>query len=56
MVMFPEILEEEINEHNHDYKTNFRITQIDDDGGLTFCTIEATEYQLKDIFDLGYSP
>lgn len=54
MVMFSEVLEEVINEHNHYHKTDFRITKIDDDG-LTFCTIEASRYQLKDIFSLGYS-
>ncbi len=54
MVMFSEVLEETINEYNHDYQTDFHITQISDDD-LSFCTIEATQYQLKDIFSLGYS-
>lgn len=53
MVMFPEVLEEEIAEHNRFYGTDFRITNIVDDV-LSFCTIEATQYQLRDIFDLGY--
>lgn len=55
MVMFSEVLEEAINECNHYHKTDFHITQTDYDDGLTFCTIEATKYQLKDIFSLGYS-
>ncbi|STZ07692.1 Uncharacterised protein [Moraxella caprae] len=54
MVKFPEVLEEEINEHNHYYKTNFHITKIYDNNDYSFCTIEATQYQLRDIFDLGY--
>lgn len=48
-----EMLKEEINEHNHYYKTNFHITKIYDDNDFSFCTIEATKYQLRDIFDLG---
>lgn len=54
MVMFSEVLEEVITEYNQFYETDFHITNIVDDD-LSFCTIEATKYQLKDIFGLGYS-
>ncbi|STZ07693.1 Uncharacterised protein [Moraxella caprae] len=54
MVMFSEVLEEVITEYNQLYETDFHITNIVDDD-LSFCTIEATKYQLKDIFGLGYS-
>lgn len=53
MVMFSEVLEEVISKYNHYRNTDFKITQIVDDD-LSFCTIEATKYQLKDLFGLGY--
>lgn len=53
MVMFSEVLEFAIEQHNHYHNTDFKITQIVDDD-LSFCTIEATEYQLEDLFGLGY--
>lgn len=53
MVMFPEVLEFAIQQHNERNGTDFCITDVVDDD-LSFCTIEATKYQLKDIFSLGY--
>lgn len=54
MVMFSEVLEEVITKYNQFYETDFHITEVYDDD-LSFCIIEATKYQLKDIFGLGYS-
>lgn len=54
MVKFPEVLEGTIARRNQFCETDFHITNIVDDD-LSFCTIEATKYQLKDIFGLGYS-
>ncbi|MCL1624419.1 hypothetical protein M2R47_09285 [Moraxella sp. Tifton1] len=54
MVMFSEVLEEVITKYNQFYETDFHITEVYDDD-LSFCIIEATKYQLKDIFGSGYS-
>lgn len=54
MVMFSEVLEEVITKYNQFYETDFHIAEVYDDD-LSFCIIEATKYQLKDIFGLGYS-
>lgn len=53
MVTYSEVLEIVIEKYNDYYNTDFKITEISDDQ-VAFCTIEATQYQLKDIFGLGY--
>jgi hypothetical protein len=54
MVMYTEILEQEISFYNSKNGTDFRIIEIIDDG-VIFCRIGVTIFTFSDIYNLGYS-
>lgn len=53
MVMYSEVLEMAINEHNKSNGTDFKIVETTDDQ-VIFCTIGVSKYTLADIFNLGH--
>ena len=53
MVMYSEVLEKAIEQHNLSNGTNFRIIEIIDDQ-VIFCKIGVTKYTMADIFNLGH--
>lgn len=54
MVTFPNLLIQKVDEYNKLYKTNFKVVDIIDDE-VQFCKIKVSEYNISDIFNLGYS-
>lgn len=53
MVMFPEILQDAIDKHNHFNKTDFEIIETVEEIEVCFCKVRVTKYKIEDIFDLG---
>ena len=54
MVMFPELLEEEIIRVNKWNNTDFEIIETIEEIEIFFCKIKVTKYKIEDIFALGY--
>lgn len=52
MVMYYEILEKAIIQHNNN-NTDFKIIEVIDDDAI-FCKIKVTKYKPKDLFNLGH--
>lgn len=53
MVMYSEVLEKAIEQHNKYNGTDFRITEIIDDEVIS-CKITVSKYQTSDLFNLGH--
>lgn len=53
MVTFPHLLKERIEIYNKKHNTDFRIIEIIDDE-VPFCKIGVSNYEVSDVFDLGY--
>jgi hypothetical protein len=53
MVMYVEILEKAIIQHNNNNNTDFRIKEVIDDD-VIFCVLQVTKYKTEDIFNLGH--
>ena len=55
MVMFPDLLEDVIRNFNINHNSDFQIFEIIEEIEIVFCKIKVTQYEVSDIFSLGYS-
>ncbi|WP_346985763.1 hypothetical protein [Chryseobacterium sp. POE27] len=53
MVMYSEVLEKAIEQHNNFNETDFRIVEVIDDE-VIFCKIGVSKYTTSDLFNLGH--
>ncbi|MFT3737196.1 MAG: hypothetical protein QM786_00380 [Breznakibacter sp.] len=53
MVMYSEVLEKTIEQHNKHNNTDFRIVEVIDDE-VIFCKLTVSKYKIEDIFNLGH--